>query len=309
MRCNRSLDGTMKGHNNDNAMLDTRTYEVEFPNGCSDEYTANMYAQCDEACNQFNMIDCIVDHKTDGHALDRAYMFIKHGSNKKFRKTTKGWHLCIKWKDGSWERLADLKEINPVEAAKYDVSKNLHDAPAFIWCVQYYGMAKRSHIIADVTKRYHKMTHTFRIEVPKSCDDCIILDKENGHNLWQYSVRKEMRKVRIAFQILNGKEPVPPTYQEIRCHVIFDVKIDGFCRSARFVPGGHTTDTPHATTYESVVSRESVRISLILAALNDLDVKMADIENAYLTAPITDKIWTMLGPEFGDDAGNLALVV
>jgi hypothetical protein len=52
-----------------------------------------------------------------------------------------------------------------------------------------------------------------------------------------------------------------------------------------------------------------VRIALTLAALNDLDVKMADIENAYLTAPITEKNWTMLGTEFGDDAGKRALIV
>jgi hypothetical protein len=36
---------------------------------------------------------------------------------------------------------------------------------------------------------------------------------------------------------------------------------------------------------------------------------MDDIENAYLTAPITEKVWTVLGPEFGDDAGNRALIV
>jgi hypothetical protein len=48
-------------------------------------------------------------------------------------------------------------------------------------------------------------------------------------------------------------------------------------------------------TYASVVSRESVRIALTLAALNDLDVKMADIENTYLTAPITEKVWTVPG--------------
>jgi hypothetical protein len=36
---------------------------------------------------------------------------------------------------------------------------------------------------------------------------------------------------------------------------------------------------------------------------------MGDIENAYLTAPITDTVWTVLGPEFGDDAGKLALIV
>jgi hypothetical protein len=75
-----------------------------------------------------------------------------------------------------------------------------------------------------------------------------------------------------------------------------------FRRNARSFAGGHKTDTPHAMTYASVVSRESVRIALTLAALNDLDVKMADIESAYLTAPITEKVWTVLGTEFGDDA-------
>jgi hypothetical protein len=32
----------------------------------------------------------IVDHKTDGHAVEPADMYIKHGSNMKVRKTTKG---------------------------------------------------------------------------------------------------------------------------------------------------------------------------------------------------------------------------
>jgi hypothetical protein len=50
-------------------------------------------------------------------------------------------------------------------------------------------------------------------------------------------------------------------------------------------------------------------VALTLAALNDLDVKMADIENSYMTAPITEKVWTVLGPEFGDDAGNRALIL
>jgi hypothetical protein len=62
-------------------------------------------------------------------------------------------------------------------------------------------------------------------------------------------------------------------------------------------------------TYASVLSRESGRVALTLAALNDLDVKMADIENAYLTAPITEKVWTVLVPEFGDDAGKRSLIV
>ena len=85
--------------------------------------------------------------------------------------------------------------------------------------------------------------------------------------------------------------------------------MENFRRKARFVAGGHMTQAPATLTYASVVSRELVRITLTIAALNDLEVKTADIENAYLTAPVTEKIWCVLGPEFGDDAGKRALVI
>jgi hypothetical protein len=68
--------------------------------------------------------------------------------------------------------------------------------------------------------------------------------------------------------------------------MVYDVKMENFQRKARLVAGGHMTEVTSATmTYASVVSRESVRIALTLVALNDLEVKTADIENAYLTAP------------------------
>jgi hypothetical protein len=60
-------------------------------------------------------------------------------------------------------------------------------------------------IIAAVTKRYHKLTHKVGIEVPKSWDDCVRLDKENDNTLWQDTVRKEMKNVRIVFKIMNGE--------------------------------------------------------------------------------------------------------
>ena len=46
-----------------------------------------------------------------------------------------------------------------------------------------------------------------------------------------------------------------------------------------------------------------------MAALNDLEVKVGDVLNAYITAPITEKVWTVLGAEFGSDAGKSAIVV
>jgi hypothetical protein len=69
------------------------------------------------------------------------------------------------------------------------------------------------------------------------------------------------------------------------------------------------TKAPATITYASVVSCETVRIALLMATLNDLNVKVGDVLNAYITAPITKKLWTVLGPEFCIDAGKSAIIV
>jgi hypothetical protein len=97
----------------------------------------------------------------------------------------------------------DLKESNPVEVDGYASANSLLDSPAFVWCFPHV-LKKRSRIIADVTKSYHKWTHKFGIEVPRSWDDYVRLDKENDQTLWQDAVNKEMQSVRTAFNILNG---------------------------------------------------------------------------------------------------------
>jgi hypothetical protein len=211
----RELDGTVRGQANANPMLDTSNYEIQFPDGRSDEYTVNviaenMYAQCDIEGRKFNLMEGIIDHKTDGHSVAPADMYIKHGSNTKVRKTTKGWHLFVEWKDGttSWERLTDLKESKPVEVAEYTATRSLLNIPAFVWGGPHV-LQKCTIIIAPVTKCYHKRTHKFGIEVPKSWDDCVKLNKDNDNTLWQDAVRKEMKNVRIAFNILNGEESPP----------------------------------------------------------------------------------------------------
>lgn len=312
----RMADGSVVGRANANPILDTRTYDVEFPDGQIVEMAANviaqnMYSMCDEEGNQYLLLAGIVDHRKEAGAVSRADMYIQKGSNTHIRKSTRGWRLCVEWKDGStsWERLADLKESNPVEVADYAIAKGIDSEPAFAWWVPY-TIRRRNRIIAAVNSRYRKRTHKFGIEIPKTYADCIRIDRENGNALWQDAVRKEMSKVQVAFQILeDGKDP-PPAYQEIRCHLVFDVKMEDFQRKARFVAGGHMTESPPASaTYATVVSRESVRIALTLAALNDLEVRTADIENAYLTAPVGEKIWCVLGPEFGADAGKKAIIV
>ena len=83
---------------------------------------------------------------------------------------------------------------------------------------------------------------------------------------------------------------------------------ENFRRKAIFVADVHNTKTPNYVTYSMVVSRYSVRICLNIASLNGLEVLAADVENAFLTAPCREKLWTRAGPEFGIIEGKVLII-
>ena len=91
-------------------------------------------------------------------------------------------------------------------------------------------------------------------------------------------------------------------YKKIPYHVVFDVKFD-VTRKARLVAGGHKhRDVPSYTTYSYVVSRDSIRLMFLIAALNGLSVLAGDVGNAYLIAPCKEKVYVQIrsdlfGPE------------
>ena len=82
-----------------------------------------------------------------------------------------------------------------------------------------------------------------------------------------------------------------------------------FTRKSRFVAGGHTTEAPSSITCSSVVSRNSVWLAFMIAALNGLDIMSCDLENTYLNATNREKIWSEGGIECGEDKGKVLVVV
>ena len=85
-----------------------------------------------------------------------------------------------------------------------------------------------------------------------------------------------MTNVRIAFEKLGGVTPydmrkvnIKPVYEHVNVRMIFDINMYGkFTIKEILVTKGHTTALPSSITYSSVVYRESVRISFLLASLN-----------------------------------------
>ena len=289
----RDANGIPIGTANDNPLLDTRIYEVEYLDGhkaalAANTIAENMFAQVDDEGNRHVIFQEIIDHRRDGTELNQQDAFItsKNGGRRR-RETTKGWEILLQWKDGSttWEKIKDVKESYPVQLADYSHEKRISDEPAFAWWV-HHVFKKRNRIISKIKSRYWTRTHKYGIRIPKTVDEAKRIDKENGDSLWWQAICQEMKNVRIAFEEFDGDEKdLPPGYQYVDCHIIFDIKMgENFRRKARMVAGGHKTSTPTTLTYSSVVSRDSVRIAFTIAALNGLKVLTCDIQNAYLTA-------------------------
>ena len=320
----RDANGIPIGTANDNPILDSRLYEVEYLDGYKTALTANtiaenLFSQVDSEGNRQVLFDAIIDHRCDGTALQHNDAFIKTANGgRRRKKTTKGWEILMQWKDGStsWETLKDVKESYPVQLAEYALHHQLTSLPAFAWWTPYV-IKKRNAIIAKTKSKYWSRTHKFGIFIPKNVQQALNEDARNGNHFWWDGICKEMKNVKIAFELydsdLNTNDAIielkQKGYQQIDCHIIFDVKMgENFRRKARMVAGGHKTTTPTSLTYSSVVSRDSVRLAFLIAALNGLDILACDIQNAYLTAPCREKIFTIAGPEFGSDKGKVFII-
>ena len=309
-------DGNNIGSYHDELVFNSLVYDVEFDDGTVKEYAANiisenLLAQIDDEGFTVTHLDCILDSRTDDNALttENGFTVNKRGV-KRMRITTAGWQLLIRWTDQSehWVPLKDMKESHPVETAEFAKAHGISDEPAFAWWVPY-TLRKRDAIISAVTARTRKTTHKYGIELPRSATHAYDIDKRDKNEIWTKSLRKEMHNVGIAFEILASGQPAPPGWTKVTGHLVFDIKMN-LDRKSRWVLDGHLTGDPgFISTYAGVVSRESVRIALTYAALNGIDVYAADIRNAYLQAPSSQKDFIICGIEFGlENVGKRALI-
>ena len=99
----------------------------------------------------------------------------------------------------------------------------------------------------------------------------------------------------------------PKGYQKIRVHFVFDVKYCGKFK-ARLVADGHLTKEPNDTVYSGVVSLRNLRLAMLLAELNYLQLWAADVGNAYVQALTREKLYIVGGPEFEELQGQVLVM-
>ncbi len=117
--------------------------------------------------------------------MTHANAYVTYKGRKKLRKTTKGWFLCCEYKDGTteWRRLVELKEAYPIQMAEYAVANKIDHEPAFAWWVPC-TLKKRNRILNAVKKRHFRTFQKYGIELPKTVERALEIDRENGNTLW-----------------------------------------------------------------------------------------------------------------------------
>ena len=89
---------------------------------------------------------------------------------------------------------------------------------------------------------------------------------------------------------------MPLGWNNVTGNMVFRVKMD-FTRKARWVLDGRDNLDPEVTLYYEVFSREIIMIALTYAALNGLDMVVANIRNACLKFSLSQKEYIVYGPE------------
>ena len=206
----------------ENPVLNSLVYDVEFPDGAVKNYVANVISenvliQVDSSGFYTKALDKIVLHRklVNAVSMKDEYVNIKRGVHKLMHITI-GWEFLIERKDGScsWMFLKVLKESNPIEVAEYATTLGLENEPDFSWWMLY-TLKKRDRIIYLVNRRFRKRNHKFGIQITNNMKESIYIDENNGNTLWQDAYAKEMYQVGIAFKILQYGEHITVGYNKL----------------------------------------------------------------------------------------------
>eukprot|EP00804_Cyclotella_cryptica_P031332 CCRYP_011130-RA/>CCRYP_011130-RA protein AED:0.34 eAED:0.34 QI:0/0/0/1/0/0/3/0/252 len=200
LRRKREPDGNLVGTAHVNPALDTRFYEVRFPDGRSKELAANViaeavYAQCDADNNQYVLLDAIVDYRKDpSMAVSRNN---QDGS-------------CV-----ASGKLSNLKESHPLQVAEFTFAVQIANEPAFNWWVNW--VLKKGDWNISLVKcrspQYHKRIHKYGIKLPKTVEEAYAIDRTTGTTFWRNAIEKEMKNVRVVFDVLADSVAPPADHQ------------------------------------------------------------------------------------------------
>ena len=135
----KDANGALMDTTTDNLLTDTRVYEVEYLDGCTQLLAVSviamgMFAQVNAEGNINVLFDQIIDHRAEDKNVKRTDSFITSSNGSRRRiETTKRWEILLQWKDESseWEAFKDMKECYPVQLCECSLGARMSDEAMF----------------------------------------------------------------------------------------------------------------------------------------------------------------------------------
>ena len=250
--------------------------------------------------------------------LDESDQLYTFSSLLNHRKKKGRWEVLINWdvvgSPATWEPLKYMRDADPITCAQYAKDHNLISLPGWKWAdkVRTMDSSRMLRTARRILKgSWGGIKHKFGVQVPRTVREAYELDRRNGNSLWKKATEKEINQLLEfnTFKVLARNDSAPNGYTRVPLIIVYDVKHDGR-RKCRQVAGGHVTEAATEDVYSSVVTPEGVRIVIYLAEDNGLKVWGGDVGNAYLNGTTREKIYVVLGQEYGPELeGRVAIVV
>ena len=273
----------------------------------------------DELISYHALSQLITDHQAlQAHDTDHPWTFtsiLEHQgpllpSNTNYKGSA--YNLLVKWDDDSetYEPFDLIYQDDPVTLSLYAQEHDLLDTPGWKRLKRFLPTNPTSiSIHTTITHRPQQdPTYQFGIEVPRTVKQAYALDLKNNNSKWSDAIAEEISSLHSYNTFKDhGKITYLPDYKRIIVHFVFAVKHD-LRHKARLVAGGHLTDSSIDGTYSGVVSLRSLRIAILAAELNQLQIMVGDISSAYLEAYTQERVCFLAGPEFGPLQGHLLVI-
>ena len=225
------------------------------------------------------------------------------------------YQLLVEWASGetTWVNYKIIFDNDLVSVALYAKRNGLLSTPGWKNCKRFIHNSKALARMANQAKLHnHRLRPKYKygVQVPRNHDEAVWIDNKNGNTSWQDAEKVELDQLREyeTFRDLGKGAAIPDGFKKIPCHMVCDFKANGR-HKARFVGGGHRTDTPIGSIYSGVVSLPGIWIVTAIAELNDLQIWGTDVGKAYLESVTQEKIVFVAGEEFGELAGHLFQIV
>jgi hypothetical protein len=131
-------------------------------------------------------------------------------------------------KTKSWLNYFAFSLNDPKPIISFAKNNNLLDSMPFCHLNHFCRFNRAVHIarIFKVSTIPAGIKYKFCTQVPREIKNKIDLDNKNGNQLWQETIRTELKQLTDyqTFILLDSGEDIPTGYQKIPYHMVFDVK-------------------------------------------------------------------------------------